>query len=146
MKIRETHLSTITLAEAISVVNRHAKTAPNPKFLYQLKTEALKKMIKEKKAIKIGLHFSNNPKRCQQTSDVLIACEEFYFHLPPSKDDFKNLPHLGHRTNHRNPKVMMSIKTAKQMLITYTGLKESTTFETTRYAYKLPVFKRYGER
>ncbi|HEY2422192.1 MAG TPA: YkyB family protein, partial [Neobacillus sp.] len=31
------------LAQAVFIVNRHAKTAINPKFLYKLKHEALKK-------------------------------------------------------------------------------------------------------
>ncbi|HZH59402.1 MAG TPA: YkyB family protein, partial [Metabacillus sp.] len=34
-------LSIDNLTRAIYVVNRHAKTAPNPKFLYALKKKAL---------------------------------------------------------------------------------------------------------
>jgi hypothetical protein len=45
------------LSQALFIVNRHAKTAPNPKFLYKLKHESLKKLIEEGKAIKIGLNF-----------------------------------------------------------------------------------------
>ncbi|MCS0543234.1 YkyB family protein, partial [Aeromonas veronii] len=59
------------LARAIFVVNRHAKTATNPKFLYLLKRKALEKLISEGKAKKEGLHFSRNPKNSQQQSDVL---------------------------------------------------------------------------
>ena len=54
-------LTVENLLQAISVVNRHAKTAPNPKFLYKLKHDSLHKLLAEGKAKKIGLHFSNNP-------------------------------------------------------------------------------------
>lgn len=37
------------LSQAIFTVNRHAKTAINPKFLYKLKKTAIDKMIQEKK-------------------------------------------------------------------------------------------------
>ncbi len=55
-------LSISNLSQAIFTVNRHAKTALNPKYLYILKKNALNKMIQEQKATKIGLHFSRNPK------------------------------------------------------------------------------------
>ena len=45
------------LSQAIFIVNRHAKTAPNPKFLYKLKFTALHKLIREGKAKKIGCIF-----------------------------------------------------------------------------------------
>ena len=113
------------LSQAIFIVNRHAKTAPNPKFLYKLKYMALHKLIKEGKAKKVGLHFSNNPKYSQQQSDVLIACGNYTFHLPPTKSDFAELPHLGKLDNHvRNPKTSLSLTQAKKVLSSYTGLKE----------------------
>lgn len=133
--------STNELAKALYTVNRHAKAAPNPKYLYQLKKHALLKMLDEGKAIKKGLHFSRNPKFSQQTSDVLIECENYYFHIPPTKDDLSTLPHLGKLDEqYRNPKVHMSLKIAKQILQTYSGYKEPQ--EPTQ---QRPVFKRLGD-
>lgn len=132
------------LAQAIFTVNRHAKTAINPKFLYSLKKTALNKMIQEKKATKIGLHFSRNPKFSQQQSDVLVECGDYTFHIPPTKEDFEHLPHLGHLDQHsRNPKTRMSLNLAKQLLINYTGLKEENKNEQT--LTQKPVFKKLGD-
>lgn len=135
------------LSQAIFIVNRHAKTAPNPKYLYKLKYSALQKLIKEGKAKKVGLHFSNNPKYSQQQSDVLISCGKYTFHLPPTKNDFAELPHLGKLDSHvRNPKTTLSLTQAKKILSTYTGIKEEEkTHPPTRKKYTKPVFKRLGE-
>ncbi|WP_394232692.1 YkyB family protein [Niallia oryzisoli] len=135
------------LAQAIFIINRHAKTAPNPKFLYKLKYTALHKLIKEGKAKKVGLHFSNNPKYSQQQSDVLIACENYTFHLPPSKSDFAELPHLGKLDKQvRNPKASLSLAQAKKMLCSYTGLKEhENNAVPPRKKYNKPIFKKLGE-
>ncbi|MET3698175.1 YkyB-like protein [Bacillus oleivorans] len=137
-----------TIAKAIFTVNRHAKTATNNKYLYKLKQEALVKLIKEGKAQKIGLHFSNNPKYSRQQSDVLVECNEFTFHIPPSKEDFQTLPHLGElNSSIRNPKVHMSLNTAKKVLQSYTGIKENTAAASHKASkgYQKPVFKRLGE-
>ncbi|MCR2820903.1 YkyB family protein [Lederbergia panacisoli] len=132
------------LSQAIFTVNRHAKTAINPKFLYTLKKNALNKMIQEKKATKIGLHFSRNPKFSQQQSDVLVKCGDYSFHIPPTKEDFEHLPHLGHLDQHsRNPKTRMSLNLAKQLLINYTGLKENQKNNQT--ISERPVFKKLGD-
>lgn len=135
------------LSQAIFIVNRHAKTAPNPKFLYKLKYTALHKLIKEGKAKKVGLHFSNNPKYSQQQSDVLIACGNYTFHLPPTKSDFAELPHLGKLDNHvRNPKTSLSLTQAKKVLLSYTGLKEDDkTSMPPKKKYDKPIFKKLGE-
>lgn len=135
------------LSQAIFTVNRHAKTAPNPKFLYKLKHDALKKLLKEGKAKKVGLHFSNNPKYSQQQSDVLVVCGKYSFHLPPSKSDFTYLPHLGKLDkNVRNPKAHLSLYEAKKLLSLYTGLKEEKTqSNNNKKRYEKPVFKRLGE-
>ena len=137
------------LSQAIFTVNRHAKTAPNPKFLYQLKHDAIKKMLQEGKAKKTGLHFSNNPRNSQQQSDVLVVCGQYTFHIPPTKQDFEQLPHLGKLDQSvRNPRASISLTSAKRLLSTYTGLKESTepnaAGKTRKYAK--PVFKKLGER
>lgn len=135
------------LLQAISVVNRHAKTATNPKFLYKLKYDSIHKLISEGKAKKIGLHYSNNPKFSQQQSDLLIQCEDYTFHLPPSKKDFVELPHLGSlNRNVRNPKSTLSLTHAKKILIEYTGLKEPSSNPIPRKnKYQKPVFKKLGE-
>ena len=73
------NLTIDNLSQAIFIVNRHAKTATNPKFLYKLKHESLKKLIEEGKAKKVGLHFSENPRNSQQQSDVLVECGNILF-------------------------------------------------------------------
>jgi hypothetical protein len=136
------------LSRAIFIVNRHAKTAPNPKYLYKLKYTALHKLIKEGKAKKIGLHYSNNPKYSQQQSDVLVSCGNYTFHLPPSKTDFEELPHLGKLDNFvRNPKTTLSLTQAKKLLSSFTGLTEDEQNPSTSKTrkYNKPVFKKLGE-
>lgn len=139
------------LGEAIYSVNRHAKTAPDPKFLYSLKKSAIIKMLEEGKAIKLGLQFSNHPHLSAQQSDVLIECGEYTFHIPPSKKDFQNLPHLGHLSNEvRNPLSRMSLSKAKKLLLAYTGLKEtqaehSSNQTSYRKKYYKPTFTKLGE-
>ncbi|MFS0782488.1 YkyB family protein [Bacillus sp. 1P06AnD] len=113
------------LPQAIFIINKHAKAAPQPKTLYQMKQMAIQKMLKEGKAKKLGLHFSNNPKNAQQQSDVIIQCGKYIFHLPPSKEDIKKLPHLGNRANDkRNPKTYMSLSRAKAIIYNYIGPME----------------------
>lgn len=135
------------LSQALFIVNRHAKTAPNPKYLYELKSKTLHKLIVEGKAKKEGLHFSANPKFSQQQSDVLVVCGSYSFHLPPTKSDFENLPHLGKLDQSiRNPKAHLSLGQAKRLLSTYTGLKEEMTQPPTKKkTYQKPIFKKLGE-
>ena len=135
------------LSQAIYIVNRHAKTAPNPKFLYSLKHEALMKLLRQGKAKKVGLHFSQNPKLSQQQSDVLVSCGKYLFHIPPTKADFKDLPHLGKLDGSvRNPKSTLSLTQAKKLLQTYTGIRENPTHEARKKKkYQKPVFKKLGE-
>ncbi|MGM7636008.1 YkyB family protein [Bacillus sp. Hm123] len=139
--------STANLAQAIFTVNRHAKTAINPKFLYLLKKKALIRMIQEGRAKKTGLHFSNNPKNSQQQSDVLVTCGEYTFHMPPCKEDFHNLPHFGRLDQKkRNPRSSMNLIEAKKILQAYTGMKEKQTHpSSSKKRYKKPVFKPLGQ-
>ncbi|GEL04311.1 YkyB family protein [Rummeliibacillus sp. G93] len=108
------------IATAIYIVNKHAKTAPDNKTLYTLKRLALDKMIKMGCAKKIGLQFVKRPRFSQQQSAVVIQCSDYYFHSLPKKEDFKELPHLGHLDeNYRNPRRSMSLSKAKQILTNF---------------------------
>jgi hypothetical protein len=145
------NLSIDNLSQAIFVVNRHAKTATNPRYLYKLKQEALKKLIEQDKAKKMGLHFSGNPKNSQQQSDVLVKCGRYTFHIPPEKKDFTELPHLGKLDDQvRNPKTSLSLNTAKNILQSYTGISENDhptlTKNVNHHSYQKPIFKKLGER
>lgn len=139
--------STSNLAKAIFTVNRHAKTATNPKYLYLLKKKALLKMIQEGRAEKAGLHFSNNPKNSQQQSDVLVICGDYTFHIPPCKEDFSTLPHFGSLDKKkRNPKTYMNLTEAKKILQLYTGFIEKNEHSISRKKqYHKPVFKPLGQ-
>lgn len=139
------------LSQAVFIVNRHAKTATNPKFLYKLKHESLKKLIEEGKAKKVGLHFSEHPRNSQQQSDVLVECGRYTFHIPPTKNDFADLPHLGKLDGSmRNPKASLSLNQAKMILQSYTGISENQQPPSTHYknpqTYQKPIFKKLGER
>lgn len=139
------------LSQAIFIVNRHAKTATNPKYLYKLKHEALKKMLREGKAKKVGLHFSANPKYSQQQSDVLVVSGKYSFHIPPSKEDFNSLPHLGKLSEHvKNPKTRLPLTVAKLLLQSYTGIRENDVSGKSpggsgKPKMQQPQFKRLGE-
>jgi hypothetical protein len=139
------------LSQAVFIVNRHAKTATNPKYLYKLKHESLKKLIVEGKAKKIGLHFSEHPRNSQQQSDVLVECGKYTFHIPPTKTDFSELPHLGRLDGSmRNPKASLSLNHAKSILQSYTGLTEiqqpTSTHTKNKRPYQKPIFKKLGDR
>lgn len=111
------------LAVAIYTVNRHAKTAPDNKSLYDLKKRTLDKLIQSGQAEKIGLHFVDTPKHSKQHSTTLVQCSDFLFHMIPERDDFNNLPHLGHQDQaSRNPQERMSLRTAKTLLSDYIGI------------------------
>src|SRR5690625_5854769 len=77
------------LAKAIYTINRHAKTAPEPQHLYHIKKETINRLLREKRAKKVGLHFSDHPKLSNQHSTSLIKVDNYYFHIPPTKEDFK---------------------------------------------------------
>lgn len=150
--IHETSFPVEKLAKALFIVNRHAKTAPDSKFLYQLKHETIKKMLIEGKAEKIGLHYSRNPRFSQQALDVLISCGRYYFHIPPSKEDIHTLKNLGTLDdNIRNPKTVFPLKEAKRLLQSYTGIKQEPPKSIQKQhphwkqPYTKPVFKRLGE-
>lgn len=139
------------LSRALFIVNRHAKTAPNPKFLYHLKKQTLEKLIQDGKAKKLGLHFSKNPKNSQQRSDLLVSVGEYYFHIPPQKSDFEALPHLGELNDtYRNPKTNLTLSKAKHILQDYTGINETNPDNNqqgppSKRKYTKPVFKKLGQ-
>lgn len=115
------------IAQAIYIVNKHAKTAIDSKYLYSLKKSAIQRLLKEGGAKKLGLHFSPNPKFCQQRLDLVIEVENYIFHIPPTKEDRESLPHLGERNHqYRNPKSTISIKKAKEILEKYTEKEMKT--------------------
>lgn len=112
------------LAKALYTINRHAKTAPDPKHLYDIKKETISRLLSEKRANKVGLHFSKQPKFSNQHSTLLVKVANYYFHIPPTKKDFKNLDHLGSLDeNYRNPQAKMSLSQAKKVIYRYINWK-----------------------
>ncbi|MCP8970874.1 YkyB family protein [Ectobacillus ponti] len=132
------------LAQAVFVVNSHAKSAPDPKYLYWLKRRTLEKLIAEGQAKKEGLHFSRNPRLSKQQSDVLVKAGSYYFHLPPAKEDFQTLPHLGELNDtYRNPKPTLSLSAAKRLLQQYIGpeaMEEANKAKQTTPWYKQSTY------
>lgn len=121
MMMNDTKAATVAeLARALYTINRHAKTAPEPKHLYFIKKEAIKKLLAEKKAEKMGLHFSDHPKFSNQHSTLLVKVDNYYFHIPPEKNDFNQLEHLGTLDHsYRNPQTKMSLTQAKKVVYCY---------------------------
>ncbi|WP_117169857.1 YkyB family protein [Paraliobacillus sediminis] len=108
------------IAKALFIINRHAKTALNPSDLYNLKKKTITKLLENKDAEKIGLHFSDRPKLSRQHSTLLVQVGNYYFHIPPNKQDFKEVEHLGNiDQNYRNPKTKLSLTQAKKVLYTF---------------------------
>ncbi|RKD26843.1 hypothetical protein BEP19_16660 [Ammoniphilus oxalaticus] len=109
------------LAKALFVVNRHAKTSPQPQKLYQLKTDVIEKLITEGKAEKVGLQQSPNPSKFhQQTCNTLVKVEEYGFHIISTREDLLELPHLGEWSeDFRNPTDTFPLRQAVQLLEQY---------------------------
>lgn len=120
----EKHIPVKEIAKALYTVNRHAKTAPEPRHLYYIKKEAINRLLKENKAERIGLHFSEHPKLSNQHSTLLVKVDDYYFHILPTKKDFEQLRHLGSLDqNYRNPQAKMSLSQAKKIIYNYIDWK-----------------------
>lgn len=123
------------IASAIYTVNRHAKTAPEPQHLYFLKKTAIEHLLSENQAQKIGLHYSNHPKFSNQHSTLLIKVADFYFHIPPTKEDLKKFKHLGALDeNYRNPQIKMPLSQAKKVLYRYIDWKPDKPIKKNEYS------------
>lgn len=111
------------IARALFIINRHAKTALNPKELYTIKKQAIGKLLDNQDAKKVGMHFSERPKLSRQHSTLLVQVGEYFFHVPPNKNDFKEVKHLGDLDkDFRNPKTQMSLTHAKKVVCNYLGI------------------------
>ncbi|RKQ37333.1 YkyB family protein [Oceanobacillus halophilus] len=134
--MEESRISLAELAKALYTINRHAKTAPEPKHLYYIKKETISKLLKEKRANKIGLHFSDHPKFSNQHSTLLVKVDDYYFHIPPTKEDFKELKHLGSLDqNYRNPQTKMSLSKAKKIVYNYIDWKPAKKQQSVKRRY-----------
>lgn len=129
------------IAQALYSINRHAKTAPEPQHLYYLKKETINRLLKENRARKVGLHFSNHPKFSNQHSTLLIKVDNYFFHIPPSKEDFKSLEHLGALDeNYRNPQSKMSLSQAKRVVYRYIDWKPEKKIPKKQKKYSSAYF------
>lgn len=123
------------IAKAIFTINRHAKTAPEPQHLYHIKKEAIKRLLKNNDAKKVGLHFSDHPKYSNQYSTLLVKVGDYFFHVPPNKQDFKELEHLGSLDqSYRNPPTKMGLSFAKKVIYRYIDWKSPKKKPAKRYS------------
>lgn len=121
------------IAKALYTINRHAKTAPEPQHLYYIKKETINRLLKEERALKVGLHFSEHPKLSNQHSTLLVQVEQYYFHILPAKKDFEELEHLGSLDqNYRNPQTKMSLSQAKRVVYRYIDWQPKKEQKVTR--------------
>ncbi|MBL4952047.1 hypothetical protein JK635_07465 [Neobacillus sp. YIM B02564] len=126
------------LSEAIFIANRHAKTATDNRYLYQLKQKAIEKLLEKGLAQKIGLHYSPNPGRSVSRSDVLVQIGDYFFHIPAKPEDYKTLPHLGSRDqDFKNPRPTIRRGEALSLLADFTGLQKEYTVVR---SYKQPKY------
>lgn len=126
------------IAQALFVVNRHAKTAPDPRHLYTLKKKTIQQLLHRNQAKKLGLHYSDHPKLSHQHSTLLVQVADYCFHIPPKKEDFQNLKHLGNVDHaYRNPKPNLSLSRAKKILYKYLDWKEEPS--PTKPSYRKPM-------
>ncbi|MGP4075038.1 YkyB family protein [Halobacillus sp. K22] len=140
-------LSNRDLAESLFIVNRHAKTAPEPKHLYDIKKYTIEKLLQESRAKKIGLHFSDHPKLSQQHSTLLIEIAGYYFHIPANKQDFDQLKHLGKvDQSYRNPKPKLSLSKAKRILYRYLNWEQPVKKQPAYASPSRPVASMLGQR
>ncbi|GEM01204.1 YkyB-like protein [Halolactibacillus halophilus] len=133
------------IAQALFVINRHAKTAIDPKELYGLKKQTIDQLLKTNQAKKIGLQYSNRPKLSCQHSTLLVKVGQYFFHIPPTKQDFKTFEHLGELDqNYRNPQVRLSLKQAKRILNIYLGIKEPSQSSKKKSTYMPSLLGRWN--
>jgi len=140
--------TTRQIAEAIFTVNKHAKTALNPRELYYLKKLTIDKLLQEKRAQKKGLQYSKNSGVAQQASSLLIECSGYFFHTKARKADFATLTHLGYQDeNYRNPPSSINLRTARTILTDYIGTsgKPNAASVTKQQAPIPPVFTKLGD-
>jgi len=129
------------IAKALFTINRHAKTALEPQHLYHIKKETISKLLLEKKAKKIGLHFSDHPKLSNQHSTLLVQVDDYYFHILPEKKDFEELKHLGALDkSYRNPRTKMSLSHAKRIVYQYINWKPKRTNRHSQQKYSSSYF------
>jgi hypothetical protein len=64
--------TTEQIAQALYTINKHAKTAHHPKYLYLLKRKTIEMLLEEGRAEKLGLHYSPNPGLAKQRRDTLV--------------------------------------------------------------------------
>lgn len=109
-------LTTLTIVESIFIINRRVKQVSDPSLLYNLKHDAIAKLLKENKATKLYLH-----RYSRKIIFVIVECEGGYlFHYPADQTDLKQLEYREVVLNHRNPPTTLSYFKAKRTLIDFT--------------------------
>lgn len=116
------------IAQAIYVINRRAKVAPDSSALYALKHAAIKKLLSEQRATKLCIHrfkrvhhFHSilDSKVDVPTTFTLVSCGEYIFHYPAEKQDLKDLQYEKEIVSIRNPYSKMKYSSAKHILLQY---------------------------
>jgi len=124
MNSHPTSIDIKAIAKALFVINKNSKTALNPHVLYELKRQVIKKLLSEGLAKKIAIHRFPG-RRSVNTFAVNVKVEDYYFHIPATKDDFKNLPIISVNDNFRNEKVYdFTLKQSKNILYDFLNYDE----------------------
>ncbi|SFE65269.1 YkyB-like protein [Bacillus sp. OV194] len=99
------------VAASLYIINKHAKIAT---CLYNLKHMALSRALKENQAKKIGVQMLH-----LHRFYTLIKFQEYYFHIPSTKEDLRTLRRLPILEVY-NPKAEhLSLSQAKRVINHY---------------------------
>lgn len=113
--------ATERIAEALEVINQHAKMKSDFPDFDKLKNEVLTKLIKYKLARKIGLQRDPQDKKQVLT---IVEVGDFCFHILPTESDIQDLYFLF--LYFRNPKPTMELEEAKVVILTFLNSRPST--------------------
>ncbi|MGN7299088.1 YkyB family protein [Ferdinandcohnia sp. SAFN-114] len=112
-------ITPIEVAQAIHIINRYAKLSVQTQHLYRIKKEALELLLQTGHAKKVGLDVYKDPRNGRKRTFVSVKVENFYFHISPTKNDYKKLQYLKKEEKPHNPLVKMDLSVAKHILMTY---------------------------
>ena len=124
------------IAEALVVINKHAKRKREFPDFYNLKNEILTKLIKLKFARKIGLDIYRYPQKGREQVFTVVEVGDYCFHTTPTESDIQNLYFLF--LKHRNPKPTMKLKNAEVVILTFLNAKQPTKQKLQSNAYLKP--------
>ncbi|WP_099363777.1 YkyB family protein [Fredinandcohnia onubensis] len=132
------------IAQAIQVINRHAKTPKDFPDFYKLKNDAIKLSIKKGYAKKIGLDYYYYPHMGRKEIFTSIQIDRYFFHTTPTDSDLRNLKMIYRR--YRNPNICMSLKEAETVILTFLNNEKYVKKPTKKISHHMRMISDWIER